>query len=201
VDPHAVLGLDPGASPEEVQRAYRALAKRFHPDRAGEAAGELMISINAAHDLLLGRLEQEQGHADGATATSEAEPGPPIEIAGGWLAPALRRVLARELLAALEPGEQVDEVVLTATTDSHDVQLAVTDRRLLWLRDDAIMGRVRYLRHRDVTSVEARPAGRLRRHGQLRVQPASGGRPLRFFELRPEILARLTAGIAMRTDD
>lgn len=200
VDPHAVLGLDPGASPEEVQRAYRALAKRFHPDRAGEAAGELMISINAAHDLLLGRLEEEHGHVNGATATSEPEPEPPVEIVGDWLAPAVRRVLARELLAALEPDEQVDEVVLTATTDSHDVQLAVTDRRLLWLRDDAIMGRVRYLRHRDIASVEGRSAGRLRRHGQLRVQPAAGGRPLRFFELRPELLARLTARIAMRTD-
>jgi hypothetical protein len=198
VDPHAVLGLDPGASPEEVQRAYRALAKRFHPDRAGEAAGELMISINAAHDLLLGRLEEVHGHANGATATPEPEQ--PVEIVGDWLAPAVRRVLARELLAALEPGEQVDEVVLTATTDSHDVQLAVTDRRLLWLRDDAIMGRVRYLRHREVASVEGRSAGRLRRHGQLRVQPVFGGRPLRFFELRPEILARLIARIAMRTD-
>jgi hypothetical protein len=196
VDPHAVLGLDPGASPEEVQRAYRALAKRFHPDRAGEAAGELMISINAAHDLLLGRLEEEHGQANGATAAPE----PPVEIVGDWLAPAVRRVLARELLAALEPGEQVDEVVLTATSDSHDVQLAVTDRRLLWLRDDAIMGRVRYLRHRDIASVEGRSAGRLRRHGHLRVQPAAGGRPLRFFELRPEMLARLSAGIAMRTD-
>ncbi len=201
VDPHAVLGLDPGASPDEVQRAYRALAKRFHPDRAGEAAGELMISINAAHDLLLGRLEEEHGTtANGAAVSPEAESEPPVEIAGDWLAPAVRRVLARELLAALEPGEQVDEVVLTATTDSHDVQLAVTDRRLLWLRDDAIMGRVRYLRHRDIAGVEGRSAGRLRRHGQLRVQPISGGRPLRFFELRPEILARLTISIAMRTD-
>jgi hypothetical protein len=198
VDPHAVLGLDPGASPEQVQRAYRALAKRFHPDRAGEAAGELMISVNAAHDLLLGRLEEQHGHADGAAATPGAEPAPPVEIAGAWLPPAVRRVLARELLAALEADEQVDEVVLTATTDSHDVQLAVTDRRVLWLRDDAIMGRVRYLRHRDVVSVEERPAGRLRRHGQLRVQPASGGRPLRFFELAPDVLARLAARIAMR---
>jgi hypothetical protein len=110
----------------------------------------------------------------------------------------VRRVLARELLATLEPGEQIDEVVLTATTDSHDVQLAVTDRRLLWLRDDAIMGRVRYLRHRDVAGVEERPAGRLRRHGQLRVQPVAGGRPLRFFELAPDVLARLAVRIAMR---
>ena len=198
MDPHAVLGLDPGASPEEVQRAYRALAKRFHPDTAGEAAGELMISINAAHDLLLGRLEQGHGDANGATATRAPE-APPIEIAGDWLAPAVRRVLARELLAALEPGEQVDEVVLTATGDSHDVQLAVTDRRLLWLRDDAIMGRVRYLRHRDIAGVQERPAGRLRRHGQLRVQPISGGRALRFFELRPDVLSRVAARIAMRT--
>jgi hypothetical protein len=198
VDPHAVLGLDPGASPEEVQRAYRALAKRFHPDKAGEAAGELMISINAAHDLLLGRLEEGHGDANGATAAPEPE-APAVEIAGDWLPPAVRRVLARELLAALEPGEQVDEVVLTATGDSHDVQLAVTDRRLLWLRDDAIMGRVRYLRHRDVAGVEERPAGRLRRHGQLRVQPASGGRALRFFELRPDVLSRVAASIAMRT--
>jgi hypothetical protein len=199
VDPHAVLGLDPGASPEEVQRAYRALAKRFHPDRAGEAAGELMISINAAHDLLLGRLEEEHGTANGAAAAPEPESeAPPVEIAGDWLPPAVRRVLARELLAALEPREQIDEVVLTATTDSHDVQLAVTDRRLLWLRDDAIMGRVRYLRHRDVAGVEERPAGRLRRHGQLRVHPAAGGRALRFFELAPDVLARLAARIAMR---
>jgi len=200
VDPHAVLGLDPGASPEEVQRAYRALAKRFHPDKAGEAAGELMISINAAHDLLLGRLEEGHGGADASVAAKRASAPapPPVEIAGDWLPPAVRRVLARELLAALEPGEQVDEVVLTATGDSHDVQLAVTDRRLLWLRDDAIMGRVRYLRHRDVAGVEERPAGRFRRHGQLRVQPVSGARALRFFELRPDVLARLATRISMR---
>jgi curved DNA-binding protein CbpA len=197
VDPHAVLGLDPGASPAEVQRAYRALAKRFHPDAAGAAAGDMMISINAAHDLLLDRLEDAQAAQAGAAQAAEPEP-PAVEIAGDWLPPAVRRVLARELLAALEPGEQVDEVVLTATGDSHDVQLAVTDRRLLWLRDDAIMGRVRSLRHRDVAGVEVRPGRRFRRLGQLRVQTTANGRPLRFFELRPDVLARLAARISAR---
>jgi curved DNA-binding protein CbpA len=201
VDPHAVLGLDPGASPEEVHRAYRALAKRFHPDRAdgGGADGELMISINAAYDLLRDRIEH--GHADApgrANGDAPAQDQPRVAIAGSWLAPSVRRVLARELLAALEPGEQVDEVVLTSTGDSHDVQLVVTDRRLLWLRDDAIMGRVRSLRHRDLARVEQRPAGRLRRHGQLRVQAAGTGRWLRFFELRPDVLARLAARIRAR---
>jgi DnaJ domain len=208
VDPHDVLGLEPGASPDEVHRAYRALAKRFHPDRAGD--GELMISINAAYDLLRERLEE--GHAAGpasngarASASAGADatdaagaPDPSRVVAGEWLAPNVRRVLARELLAALEPGEQVDEVVLTSTGDSHDVQLALTDRRLLWLRDDAIMGRVRSLRYRDVAAVESRAAGRFRRGGQLRVRSAGSGRWLRFFDLRPEVLARVTARISAR---
>jgi hypothetical protein len=208
VDPHAVLGLDPGASPEEVQRAYRALAKRFHPDHAGETAGDMMISINAAHDLLRDRLQEVRGdrgaraQAQPASRNDGPPPAAPLlrEVAGDWLPAAVRRVLARELLAALEPGEQVDEVVLTATGDSHDVQLAVTDRRLLWLRDDAIMGRVRSVRYRDLAWVEQRPAGRLRRHGQLRIQTANGGRWLRFFELGPEVLSRLAQQITMRVN-
>jgi hypothetical protein len=197
VDPHAVLGLDPGASPDDVHRAYRQLAKRFHPDRAGD--GEMMVSINAAYDLLRDRLEERHaaGTPNGATPIGDEARAPTV-IAGAWLAPNVRRVLARELLAALEPGEQVDEVLLTSTGDSNDVQLALTDRRMIWLRDDAIMGRVRSLRYRDLTGVEQRAAGRFRRGGQLRVRTAGSGRWLRFFDLRPDVLARVTARISMR---
>ncbi|MFE3460642.1 DnaJ C-terminal domain-containing protein [Nocardiopsis aegyptia] len=34
-DPHAVLGLSPGATREEVDRAFRALARCHHPDAPG----------------------------------------------------------------------------------------------------------------------------------------------------------------------
>jgi hypothetical protein len=88
--------------------------------------------------------------------------------------------------------------VLTSTSDSHDVQLAVTDRRLLWLRDDAIMGRVRSLRYRDLAAVEERPARRFRRGGQLRVRATGTTRWQRFFELQPEVLARLATRVSAR---
>jgi hypothetical protein len=36
VDPHAVLGVAPGASLGEIREAYRSKAKRYHPDAGGE---------------------------------------------------------------------------------------------------------------------------------------------------------------------
>lgn len=151
----------------------------------------MMISINAAYDLLREQLES------GAEPIAPPPPAtaPPERRAGDWLSPAVRRVLARELLMALEDGEAVVDVVLTATTDSHDVQLAVTDRRLLWLRDDAITGRVRTLRFRDLAAVETRRGGLLRRAVELRAR-AVDGRRVRFFELRPELAERLAAVIS-----
>ena len=52
VDPFTVLGVAPGASPEEVAAAYRDLAKAWHPDRRGEAGKDKMAEINIAYELL-----------------------------------------------------------------------------------------------------------------------------------------------------
>jgi molecular chaperone DnaJ len=53
-DYYAVLGIEPGASDRDIQRAYRALAKANHPDAnpGDKAAEERFKEISAANDVL-----------------------------------------------------------------------------------------------------------------------------------------------------
>jgi curved DNA-binding protein CbpA len=46
-----VLGLEPGASPEQVSEAHRRLMTKLHPDHGG--TDYLASKINAARDVLL----------------------------------------------------------------------------------------------------------------------------------------------------
>ncbi len=54
-DPYSVLGVPSGASKEEVTKAYRKLAKKYHPDLnpGDEQAAKKMAEINAAYDSIM----------------------------------------------------------------------------------------------------------------------------------------------------
>ena len=63
-NPYEVLGISPSATNEEVRDAYRALAKKYHPDNyvdspLADMAEEKMKEINAAYDEIL-RIRTEQ---------------------------------------------------------------------------------------------------------------------------------------------
>jgi len=61
-DPYAVLGLERGASGDDVTRAYREQMKRYHPDRVADLGRELQelahrktVDIQRAYAELAGR--------------------------------------------------------------------------------------------------------------------------------------------------
>ena len=61
-DPHAVLGVRAGVTPDELTRAYRAQMKKYHPDRVAglppefqELAHQKAIEIQRAYAELGGR--------------------------------------------------------------------------------------------------------------------------------------------------
>jgi DnaJ domain len=171
VDPYSILGIRAGASPADVAAAYRLQAKHWHPDRGGGAAAERrMAEINAAYDLLR------------AAATH-----PPVPVwrqrggRGSWLPDPVRRALGPELLDALTDAEAVQLVTPASTWASPRSVVAVTERRLLWLLDDAPVARVRSLAFRDVVAVSLR---RRRRAATLSLRTA-GGRRYSFADLRP----------------
>lgn len=54
LDPYRVLGVSKDASANEIRRAYRRLAKKYHPDiNSDKTAAEMTAKINAAYNQLI----------------------------------------------------------------------------------------------------------------------------------------------------
>ncbi len=51
-DYYDVLGVSPDAGAEEIKRAYRQLARRYHPDISGEDRGVAFLELARAYDVL-----------------------------------------------------------------------------------------------------------------------------------------------------
>ena len=98
-DPYKVLGVSKKASAEEIKKAYRKLAKQYHPDlKPGDSRAEEQFKMVAAAFDLLGDPEKRRrfdaGEIDASGAErperrfyrnyAEAEPGGKYRAAGGF---------------------------------------------------------------------------------------------------------------------
>lgn len=118
-DHYAALGIDPTADQEVITAAYRALAKKYHPDTgatAGTASPERFEQIQQAYEVLrtpesrhrydlelLAATERELAERLAAkrrvvpygAAPQEAPPPPPPDLGDIRPEPAVRRAIAR----------------------------------------------------------------------------------------------------------
>src|SRR5690554_6233133 len=84
-NPYSVLGVKPGASEQEIKKAYYELAKKYHPDNyhghpLKQLAEEKIIEINQAYETLTDpnmkaawEFEERYGQAGGF---GQQGPGP-----------------------------------------------------------------------------------------------------------------------------
>ena len=73
---YRTLGLGPGATADEIHRAYRRLAKANHPDSAGEGSLPRFLAIRAAYEALTagGPATRRPGARPGGPATPPRQP-------------------------------------------------------------------------------------------------------------------------------
>lgn len=105
-DGYRLLDLDPGASDEEVKRAFRDLTKVWHPDRFGndpqlrrKAEEKLKAVLEAYETIRAARAGETGPERPGQRASGREEASPHFE-SGGNRGSVVRRFGIRALVAA-----------------------------------------------------------------------------------------------------
>ena len=57
---YEILGVEMDASPEEIKKNFRELAKKTHPDKTKEDSEEEMMKINKAYEVLSDKISKEK---------------------------------------------------------------------------------------------------------------------------------------------
>ena len=104
-DPYSVLGIRPDASDEEVKRAYRELARKYHPDNyqdnpLSDLAEEKMKEVNEAYDAI--NRQRSGGSSGGYGYQSQ---GNPYQGYGGYQSSASGDVVLQRARQAVARGD------------------------------------------------------------------------------------------------
>ncbi len=114
-NPYEVLGISPNATDDEVKRAWRELARKYHPDKyrdsdLADLASEKMKEINAAYDeiqKMRASGTKSQAGTDGQTNHTRTSGGIFARIRN--LINANQIAEAERLLRTVPPAEQSAE--------------------------------------------------------------------------------------------
>lgn len=143
LDYYAVLGIPRTAGPDEVKRAFRALAMRWHPDRnPGDAEAERRFrEVAEAWDVLGDPEKRARYDRMGPLFTHDGRPPRPDEL-NEILLDALGGLFGRK-----RPGDRGDDIRYTLTLSLEEaargVERTISVSRVVSCRDCAATGDAR----------------------------------------------------------
>ncbi|MFR5876309.1 MAG: J domain-containing protein [Eubacterium sp.] len=75
INPYKVLGVPDGASEEECTKAYKRLAKKYHPDLnpGDEQAAQKMAEVNAAYDQIKNQSDNSYSYSSSSGSSSSTD--------------------------------------------------------------------------------------------------------------------------------
>ena len=124
-DYYDVLGVAPDAGAEEIKRAYRQLARRYHPDISGEERGAAFLELSRAYDVL---RDPARRRAYDSRLTARPDGGDPT-VGREWFAdeiaidfPSVASVLdrMRDAFFTAEPTVTLSATIVVSAREAFD---------------------------------------------------------------------------------
>ena len=117
-DPYSVLGVSPSASDEEIKKAYRDLARKYHPDNyqnnpLADLAQEKMKAVNEAYDTIT------KNRASGNTGSSTSSG---YGTYGGYQSSSSSNPVYSQIRQAINTGDLNRAQQLLDAAANHDAE-------------------------------------------------------------------------------
>ena len=169
-DPYSVLGVSPSAADDEVKRAYRELARKYHPDNyhdnpLADLASEKMKEINEAYETITRSREQGGSYNAGGSAYQQSRANTGYSSAYG------------QIRAMINANNLIQAEHMLQNISNHDAEWHYLMGSVYWRKgwmDEA----ARYFRtaaSMDPNNVEYRNAIQYMNQGGQAYRPAGSG--------------------------
>lgn len=110
-DPHAILGISRGASKQDIKKAYKLAAKRFHPDKPSGSAASFRLAAEAYQMLSNPLWTWMQSQAEASSNPAQRYRSPPKDKSSHSPFSTVSDIEAEKLFRQAFAGRSIKQVM------------------------------------------------------------------------------------------